>query len=366
MRKPKIVTLAAKEARHILRDPRSLTLVFLLPIMMILLYGYAVNLDLKNVPLAVVDYDHSELSRSVVERLVCSEYFSVTGYFPKVSDAASEIYRSRAFGILVFPEKFSTDAASGRGAAVQLLLDGSDANSATIASNYFEAFIGGLTEITAAGLPLDIRPKILYNPDLESVKFIVPGLAGVLLMMICALMTSVTITREKEVGTLELVLTTPIRPYQVIIGKVLPYIAIAFLECLSIVGFSHFWFGVPVEGSLLLLLGLTFGYLFCALCIGITISAAVKTQQVAMSMAMVTTLLPSVMLSGFIFPVDSMPLPLRLVSRALPATYYLKIIRGIMLKGAGWLELWHNFAVLIGIGLVFLFIGMKKFRTSLS
>ncbi|HLA38582.1 MAG TPA: ABC transporter permease, partial [Candidatus Glassbacteria bacterium] len=213
---------------------------------------------------------------------------------------------------------------------------------------------------------LSVQPRILYNPDLKSANFIVPGLAGVLLMMVCALMTSVAITREKEFGTLELVLTTPIRPYQVIIGKVLPYIVIAFLECLVIVGFSHFWFGVPVAGNIYLLMGLTFGYLFCALAIGITISASVQTVQVAMSLAMVATMLPSVMLSGFIFPVASMPLPLRLLSGAIPATYYLKIIRGIMLKGVGWAELWQQFAILIGIGSLFLLVGMKKFRTRLG
>ncbi|MFH1070740.1 MAG: ABC transporter permease [Candidatus Glassbacteria bacterium] len=364
MRKPKIVTIAAKERRHILRDPRSLVLIFLLPVVMILLYGYAVNLDLRNIPLSVVDYDHTSSSRLVLERMVNSGYFSVTGHYGSVAQAEPDVIAGRSFGILVFPVNFACDLyRPAQPARIQLILDGSDANTATITSGYFSAF---LRTFDPTGAGLSVRPRILYNPDLESVKFIVPGLAGVLLMMICALMTSVTITREKEFGTLELVLTTPIQPYQVILGKVLPYIVIAFLECLTIVGFSHVWFGVPVSGSLFLLMGLTFGYLFCALAIGITISAAVESQQVAMSLAMVATMLPSVMLSGFIFPVASMPLPLRLLSGAIPATYYLKIIRGIMLKGVGWNELWPNFAILIGFGVFFLLVGMKKFKTRLG
>ena len=366
MLKPKIVTLAEKETKHILRDPRSLGLIFLLPVVMILLYGYAVNLDLKNIPVSVVDYDHSPLSRLLVEKMTGSGYFTLTGRYGKVSQARQSIYSGRSFGIVVIPQGFANNAHRMRGADVQFLLDGSDANMATIASNYFSAFISGLSGDPFYQPPLTVHPRILYNPDLESVKFIVPGLAGVLLMMVCALMTSVAITREKEVGTLELVLTTPIRPYQVIIGKVLPYIVIAFLDCLVIVAFAHFWFGVPVEGNLVLLLFMTFAYLFCALSIGITISAAVDTQQVAMSLAMVSTMLPSVMLSGFIFPVASMPRPLQLISMCVPATYYLRIIRGIMLKGVGWAELWPNFAVLIGIGMLLIFIGMRKFSTRLS
>lgn len=366
MLKPKIVTLAAKETKHILRDPRSLGLIFLLPVFMILIYGYAVNLDLKNIPVSVVDHDRSSLSRLVVEKMTGSGYFTLTGRYDGMSQARRTIYSGKSFGIVVFPKGFAADAKRRRGANVQFLLDGSDANMATIASGYFSAFISDLSRGPFYELPLTVRPRILYNPDLESVKFIVPGLAGVLLMMVCALMTSVAITREKEVGTLELVLTTPIKPYQVIIGKVLPYIVIAFLECLTIVGFAHFWFGVPVEGNLALLLFMTFGYLFSALAIGITISAAVRTQQVAMSLAMVTTMLPSVMLSGFIFPVASMPPVLQIISMCIPATYYLRIIRGIMLKGVGWVELWPNFAVLVGIGVFLIFIGMKKFSTRLD
>lgn len=362
--RPKVLTIALKESRHILRDPRTLAIVFLIPVMMLLLYGYAVNLDLRNIPLAVVDRDHSPLSRLLVERMVESGYFEVVARPQELAPAERLVMAGRAMGILVIPRNFLAEARRDRGARVQLLLDGTDANSANIAMNYFELFV---RELAGPLRPaFELRPRVLYNPQLESVNFIVPGLAAIIMMLICALMTSVTIVREKETGTLELVLTTPIRPYQVILGKVLPYIAIAYIEGLLIVGLSYFWFEVPLNGSLGLLLFMTLGYVFATLSIGIAISAATATQQVAMSLALVGTLLPSVLLSGFIFPVTSMPLPLQVVNRLIPATYYIRILRGIMLKGVGWEVLWPDFLTLVGMGLLLLGVGMKKFSTRLS
>jgi ABC-2 type transport system permease protein len=366
MKRPRIITMAVKETRHIIRDPRSLTLVFVLPVFMILLYGYAVNLDIRHVQLALVDFDRGELSREMTRRMSASEFFEFTGTYNRVEQARREVLEGRAFGILVFPAGFSEDAYKSGGQA-QLLLDGSDPNTATIIQGYFNSFVERFNLSLSGGkAPFEVRPRILYNPDLESKIFIVPGLAGVLLMMVCALMTSVTITREKETGSLELMLTTPIHAYQVILGKVLPYVAIAFAEALVIVAVSHFWFEVPVRGSLLVLLVMTLGYVFCALALGIAISASVATQQVAMSIALVGTMLPSVILSGFIFPISSMPLPLQTISRAIPATYYLRIIRGVMLKDVGWAELWPELATMMGIGTVIMLIGMKKFATRMK
>ena len=363
MKRPKIITLATKETRHILRDPRSLALVFFLPVFMVLLYGYAVNLDIRHVQLALVDYDRSELSREVVRRMAGSDYFEFTGRYGQVEEARREVVEGRSFGVLVFPAGFSENAVTG-GARVQLLLDGSDPNTATIIQGYFKGFIEQFNlSLSGKQPPFEVRPRILYNPDLESRVFIVPGLAGVLLMIICALMTSVAITREKESGSLELMLTTPIRAYQVIMGKVIPYVVIAFLEAVLIVGISHFWFQVPVRGSLLILFSMTMGYVFCALALGITISASVETQKVAMTASLIGTMLPSMILSGFIFPISSMPFVLRLTSYVIPATYYLRIIRGVMLKDVGVMELWGELAAMLAIGTVFLLIGVKKFKT---
>ncbi len=370
----KIVSLAFKEYRHIMRDKRSLAIVFLLPIFMIMLYGYAINLDVKNITLAVVDYDHSVESRLLVEKMVASGYFKVAAYPATVADAELLVYSRKARSVLVIPQDFSHSLNSElKSKALQLLLDGSDSNTANIAAGYFELIVaqvsgelGRLSNADRAPAPFEVRPRILYNPELKSVNFVVPGLAAVLLMLICAVMTSMTIAREKETGTLEQILTTPIKPYQILVGKVLPYLVIAFMVCASIVGFAHFWFGVPVRGNLLLLAGATLPYLFCALSIGIAISASVRTQQVAVSLAMMLTMLPSVMLSGFIFRVGSMPWPLQFISMVLPATYYLEIIRGIMLKGVGWENIWRQCVVLAGMGMLVLLIGIRKFSTRLD
>ena len=372
--KSRIVNLAFKEYRHIMRDKRSLVIVFLIPIAMILLYGYAINLDVKNIELVVVDYDRSAESRLLLEKMLASGYFTVTAYPATAADANGLLYSRKARGIMVIPRDFSRNLRSPVSrATVQLLLDGSNSNTANIAAGYFEMIvaevsgqIGRITNAPGMAVPFEVRPRILYNPELKSVNFIVPGLAAVLLMLICAVMTSMTIAREKETGTLEQILTSPIKPYQILVGKVLPYLVIAFLVCASIVSFAHFWFGIPVRGNLLLLAVTTPAYLFCALSIGIAISASARTQQVAVSLAMVLTILPSVMLSGFIFRVDSMPRPLQFISMILPATYYLEIIRGIMLKGVGWEGVWRQCAVLVGMGLLVLFIGIKKFSTRLD
>ncbi|MCE5269995.1 ABC transporter permease [bacterium] len=365
--KSKIITLACKEGRHILRDRRSLAIVFLLPVMMVLLYGYAINLDVKDIRVAVVDYDHSALSRHTLEVMEGSGYFRAVAHAPDVRQAGEFIYSREAKAILVFPRRFERDAARPGGAEVQLLLDGSDSNTGAIAASYLTMILAGLNELpAAAGGLIEVRPRILYNPELKSGDFVVPGLAAIILMMICALMTSVTIAREKESGTLEQILTSPIGASQILLGKVLPYLAIAYIEFLLLVSFAWFWFGVPMRGSLVLLLVMTTSYLYCALGIGIAISSSVRTQQVAMSMALVMTMLPSVMLSGFIFPLTSMPLALQYIGRIIPATYYIRIVRAVMLKGASFEAVWVDFAVLTGMGMLFLAIGVRKFTTRLS
>lgn len=363
----KIITLARKEGRHILRDRRSLGIVFILPVVMVLLYGYAINLDVRDIRVAVVDYDHSTLSRRTLESMTESGYFQAVAYAQNVGGAEEYVYARQVKGILVFPKDYERDAFRPGGAEVQLLLDGSDSNTGSIAANYLVQIVSRLNAAdNPGGALLEVRPRILYNPELKSGDFVVPGLAAIILMMICALMTSVTIAREKETGTLEQILTSPIGASQILLGKVLPYLVIAYIEFLLLISFAWFWFDVPMRGSLLLLLIMTTSYLYCALGIGIAISSSVRTQQVAMSLALVITMLPSVMISGFIFPLTSMPLPLQYLGRILPATYYIRIVRAVMLKGADLSAVWSDFAVLTGMGFLFLVIGVRKFTTRLS
>jgi ABC-2 type transport system permease protein len=218
----------------------------------------------------------------------------------------------------------------------------------------------------AGGTPVSVQSRILYNPDMTSSHFVVPGLVALLLIMIGALLTSVTITREKETGTMEQILVSPIRPYEVIIGKAIPYLVLSFTIAVFILLFGHIWFKVPMLGACGYLLLFCIFYVFTALAIGLLISTVVSTQQVAMMLSLVMTMLPSVMLSGFIFPVASMPKPLQVVSQIIPATHFLKIIRGIMLKGNGPVEIWPSVAAMSAVGLFFILLAVKRFKLKLK
>ncbi|MFP4444818.1 MAG: ABC transporter permease, partial [Desulfosudaceae bacterium] len=244
--------------------------------------------------------------------------------------------------------------------------DGTDANSATLTQNYLEnLFLSQSLGGGQTGLPIHVRTRVFYNPDMESAIFVVPGIVALLLIMIGALLTSVTIAREKETGTLEQILVSPIRPAEIILGKAVPYLVLAFGIAVFVILFGYFWFDVPMLGAWSWLMFFCLLYLFTSLAIGLLISTLVATQQVAMMLSLVATMLPSIMLSGFIFPLTSMPLPLQVISRIIPATHFLVIIRGIMLKGNSPLELWAPALAMSGIGLFFVFLAIRRFRLKL-
>ncbi|UCD18310.1 MAG: ABC transporter permease [Candidatus Zixiibacteriota bacterium] len=373
----KIRFIAAKEIRHILRDSRSLIIAILMPVVMTLLYGYAVNLDIKNITLGVLDFDRSLESRELIGDFCNSGYFTEASGAPRLSDPEQMLKSGTANVVLIIRPGLSEaisnivtnpDAFSGRGEIYQLgmLVDGSDANVAAAASAYASIIVN---QFLAGKLPpevelpgVTISHQALYNPDLQSSHFFVPGLIAIILMMISALLTSITITREKETGTMEQLLTSPVSPRQIIIGKILPYIALALLDGILILLFGVLHFGVPLNGSMLLLFFFMSIYIFAALSIGVLISTLVDTQQLAMMSAMMVTVLPSVMLSGFIFEIKNMPAILQAITHIVPARYFLVIIRGIMLKGAGIAELWMQAVALCIITVLLLGIASKRFK----
>ncbi len=331
--------IAKKEFYHVLRDARSLTIVMLMPVMMTFLYGYAINMDVENVVLAVADFDHSVESRALIERLFCSNSFSRPASPVDVRDPEEILRTGSAQAVLVIRPGFSEALNRGEEFRLGLIIDGSDNNVSAAIQNYtFQLLQQYLIDRAGPGRVLSglrLAPRVLYNPDLQSSHFFVPALVALILLMVSALLTSVTIAREKETGTLEQLLTAPVRPIEILLGKILPYVVIALLDGVFVLVFARVVFGVPFVGSHLLLLGFGLVYVSAALSIGILISSLVKTQQVAMMLAVVTTLLPSVMLSGFIFAIKNMPSFLRVLSYVVPARYFVTIIRGIMLKGAG-------------------------------
>ena len=369
-----------KELLHIARDPRSLFIIFWLPVLMMFIFGYAIDLNLKEVQMAVCDLDRSMESREVLARLKGSGYFVVTGEFDNPSerrglqsvliDNPSETEELLQSGIaqmvIIFPREFSRLVGQGRLAKVGVIIDGSNSNTASLIQGYVDNFFGAYNLGAGPVSGVRIKPLVLYNPEMKSSNFIVPGLAALIMMMLGALLTSVAIAREKETGTLEQMLVSPIRSPEVVLGKVTPYLILAGLIAGMVIAVGHYLFSVPIRGTLFDLGITSLIYLLTALSLGLLISAVVKTQRVAMMLSLFATVLPTVMLSGFIFPIESMPLPLRLLARVLPATHYLVIIRGIMLKGNNIAQLTHECLALAIIAAVLLLFAMKKFSLKLE
>ncbi len=367
--KPRIIAIVQKEFLHIIRDPRSLTIVFLMPIVMVLLYGYAITFDIKEIRLGLLDEDRTPASRELVQKLTSSDYFKITKELQSRNEIEKGMLQRHFIAVLVIPVNYSQKIETELQTQVQFIVDGANSNAATIAINYARSFLMAYSlEINTQILvtPLELQPRVWFNPDMKSVNFIVPGLVTVIMMLICALLTSITITRERESGTMEQILVSPIRPYEIIFGKIVPYVILALMDAIVIIICSRFIFGVPFRGNPLLLLLFCVFFVYASLSLGVFISARVKTQQVAMMLAMLTTLLPAIMLSGFIFPIRSLPVVLQILSYLVPARYFLTIIRGIMLKGIG-IEYFHQPAIfLLAFGTVLLLASVNRFKTNLE
>lgn len=366
----KLRYIAMKEIRHILRDPRSLVIAILMPVMMTLLYGYAINLDIKNIKLAIIDLDRTPESRELISRFYNSGYFVRSLAEPSIENPELILHQSHAHALMTIKPGFSNALENKISFELGLLVDGADANMSAAAAAYSNAI---LSRYMMDRLPEDfeipgivLSNQVLYNPDLKSSHFFVPGLIAVILMMISALLTSVTIAREKETGTMEQLLTSPIKPHQILLGKVIPYIGLALLDGILVLAFAVFHFGVPFEGSTVLLFLFGVIYVIAALSLGVLISTLAKTQQVAMMAAQVITLLPSVMLSGFIFEIKNMPQVLQYVTHLVPARYFIQIIRGIMLKGSGIDVLWPQAAAMVVLTIVILAVAAKKFSIKIG
>lgn len=366
----KIKYIAIKEIRHILRDSRSLTIAILMPLMMTLLYGYAINLDIKNIKLAVMDLDKTQESRELIRKFYNSGYFARPSVTTDISDPERTLKSGNASAVLTIKPGFASALTNLRQYELGFLVDGADANlaaasfsySGIILKQFFEEKLPPQIELPG----VVISQQILYNPDMKSSHFFVPGLIASILMMISAMLTSLTVAREKETGTMEQLLTSPVTPVQVIVGKILPYIGLALLDGILVIIFAMFHFGVPFVGSKLLLFFFSIIYIVAALSLGILISTLVSTQQVAMMAAQSATMLPSTMLSGFIFEIKNMPKVLQYITYIVPAKYFLLIIRGIMLKGSSINVLWTQAIFLVVLTLILLSIAVKKFELKIG
>ncbi len=363
-----IVSIARKEFLHIIHDPRTLTILFLMPILQLTMFGYALNLEIQRVDMAVVDYANSTGSREIVEQFNGSKFFHLLPYEGELDQVDQMFKARRAKVVMIIPYDFDRQLLRDRQIPLQFIIDASDANAATLIRNYCSQVVNDFNQVHNQKLPLpfDLRPTIFFNPDMKSTYFFVPGLIALLLIMISALLTSITITREKETGTMEQILVSPVRPYQIILGKVIPYVLLGLLIAAVILLIGIFLFKVPFIGSLPLLTLLTLLYIVTALSLGLMISTIAKTQQVAMMIALVATLLPTFMLSGFIFPIPSMPIVLQYISYIIPARFYLLIARGIILKGSTFYNLLAPTLILLLMSVILITVAVRRFSLNLE
>ena len=367
----RLLALSRKEWIQLRRDPRSMALAFVMPVLMLLLFGYAITWDVRDLELAVLDQDRTAASRALVESFEASGYFTVVERLESYADVDAVVGRGDAATVLVIPPRFASDLAKGRGATAQLLLDGADANSATIAFGYADAIVDGYGRRAMAGAgqvapPIDLRLRTLYNPTLESRNMIVPGLIGVIMMTIAAMLTALTIAREWERGTMEQLASTPATRAEIVLGKLLPYVLIGVVDVAVTAAAGVVVFGVPFRGSVLVFFGQTVLFLVGALGLGVFISAAAKTQLVAMQVALLATLLPAMLLSGFLFEIRSMPAALQAITYLVPARYFITATRGVMLKGVGPETLWVQAAFMVAFAALGLFAATRVFRKEIA
>lgn len=360
----RVRAMARKEFLHIVRDTRSLVMALLVPLFMLVLFGYALSLDVDHIPTLVVDHDRTPASRDLRARFEGTPFFEVLGVESSTALVDREIDRGRVLLAVVIPAGFDRDLARGQRPAVQLLLDGSDSNTASIAINYAQTLILTWAGERAAGRrvtpPAEAQVRVMYNSDLKSRNFLIPGLIAVVLMIIAALLTSLTIAREWENGSMEQLLSTPLRPAEIVLGKLIAYFAIGAVDVVTSVLMGVFVFDVPLRGNLLFLGFSSALFLFGALSWGILISAIAKTQLLAYQMGMLSSFLPAFLLSGFMYSIENMPRPIQVVSSIVPARYFITILKAVYLKGEGMQLLWMQVLFLAIYGAVVFALATRK------
>jgi ABC-2 type transport system permease protein len=364
--------IIVKEFRQIRRDPTSLGMLLVLPAALIVLTGYALNFDVKHVPLVVIDYNRSSDSRALIDKFRHSEYFNYIHDDATYRDVEEDFLHGRARLALIIPPDLNKDLAAGRNANVQILVDGSDANTAGQAvGNATRLVIDYSTRLVADAFrrmgrevyqPIDFEPRIWYNPDLVSSKFLVPGLIGFILVLTAVVSTSMTVVREKERGTMEQIMVSPLRPIQVILGKTIPYFIISLFAATAILLLGYLLFDVEIQGSLLLLYAGIGMIILGALGQGLLISTVTDSQQVAFMISVFSSLLPSFLLSGFIFPVSNMPVPLQVLSNIAVNKFFLVVVRSVMLKGVGFGSVWPQFVYMSLFAIATLGISIRRMQ----
>ncbi len=366
-----------REFIDVRRDRRSLILTFLYPISMLIMYGYGIRYDVDNVPLTILDYDHSPESRDLTEQMLRSGYFHLVRWARSERELDRDLMTDASKAAVVIPREFAARIRAREPTTVQAVIDGSDANTATIAQGYLLAMMARYSSTVAASKsgalaaqlsapPIELKSRIWYNPELKSVNFIVPGVIAVIMMIVGAIMTALSIVKEKERGTMEQILVSPIRPLEMMIGKIVPYVIIAFIDLLIVVSAGYVVFHVPIKGSLLQLTVLSLLYLTSSLGTGVFVSTIANTMQNAMLAAIFLSLLPAILLSGFVFPIENMPVVIRFITYFFPGRYFVTAIRGVYLKGVGLSVLWPEALMLLCFSIAIVWLSASRFQEKLG
>jgi ABC-2 type transport system permease protein len=376
----RVAALIRKEFLHVRRDPRTLYLAVGMPTVLLLLFGYAITLDIVKIPLGVFDQDQTARSRDLISHFSNTRYFRFQGEARNRSEVRDFLDRGQVKVFLVIPPEFGRRIARGERSPLQILLDGSDSNQAGVALGYARSIAQGINQnifVDAVRMmgnprigervpPVEARVVALFNPQLKSQIFVIPGLIAVIMMMMGTMLTALTVSREWERGTMEQLLVTPARPLEIVIGKTVPYFILGLIQLVSIILVGWLWFRVPFVGSHLFLLACSCIFLLTALGTGLLISILARSQQLATQLSFLLSMLPSMILSGFIFPVASMPKPIQLVTVLVPAKYYIRILRGILLKGTGIVDLWPEGLALAIFAAATIAVCARRFRTQIS
>lgn len=365
-----LLSFIKKEFFHIFRDPRTMLILFGIPIAQLLIFGTVIKSEIRDVHIAIYDQSKDVTTQEITNKLLSSGYFILDKNLENTNDIDAIFRKGKVKEVVVFGSNFSEKLTKEGKADVQLIADASDPNTARLVVSYTSGIINDHVKKMHPNLemPLQIQSEVrmYFNEEMKSAYMFVPGVMALILMLISAMMTSISITREKELGTMEILLVSPLKPGQIIIGKVLPYLLLSIANAFVIVLIGNLVFGVPISGSFILLMLETILFIMMALCLGILISTAAKKQMTAMFISMVGLMLPTIILSGFIFPIKNMPEVLQWLSHIMPARYFITIVRGIMLKGVGILFVWKETLILIGMTLFFIVLSVKKFKIRLE
>jgi ABC-2 type transport system permease protein len=365
-----LLTFIKKEFHHILRDKRSMLVLLGLPIVQLLIFGFAITTETRNCNIAILDNSKDEATQNIITRIASSTYFDIERTLTTNDQIDNEFKTGRIKLAIIFPPNFQNDLSHTNKAQIQIITDASDPNQANTLANYVSAIIMDyLRELNQnKELPYTINTEIrmLYNPQLKGEYSSVPGVMGMILLLISAMMTSISIVKEKEMGTMEVLLVSPMKPSVIIVSKVIPYFIVSLVNVITILLMSNFVFAIPIQGSFILLSFVTIIYIICALALGILISTVTSSQQAAMIISLMGLMLPVVMLSGYAFPIANMPWILQIISNIIPAKWYIIMVKDVMIKGIGLFEIWQELLIILGMTTFFLVLSIKRFKVRLQ